>query len=459
MMMLLTILVMSGLFLTTTFSSRSLVSVHAEKRYLAARMVGEILGMRADQRGLELNTRNHQIAKVAQVKQSYRQHYANAVDALSAYQALGGSPEETSAVSEAHDALQAANNYVERLIPLCEAGDADGAAAVSAGNLVSPFDKAIKPANQLASFSDANLKTAIAAADSNSHWMMLGAAFTILIGLVTVGFTWYTLRTGAKKLLIISTTMATGAAQVASTSTQIAHTAQSLANEASQQAERVQSTAANSAQADAVATRTSSDSTTAVELVDRTMREVTQSVERVRTLSESMLRIEGTTKTITGILQTIEQIALQTNLLALNAAVEASRAGVAGAGFAVVADEVGRLAQLCTQSSTEMARQIADAAKSSSDGRRRVDDVTASIKAVHGCSTELKTLLTRVSSGAAAQSSNLHSINSEIGAMEQITQRTAAAAEESAAASGELSSQAGEMHLLADSLRGFVGAH
>ncbi|WCB94821.1 hypothetical protein DSM104299_03560 [Baekduia alba] len=48
---------------------------------------------------------------------------------------------------------------------------------------------------------------------------------------------------------------------------------------------------------------------------------------------------------VTGIVETIGEIAAQTNLLALNAAIEAARAGDEGRGFAVVAEEVRRLAE------------------------------------------------------------------------------------------------------------------
>ncbi|SEG66213.1 methyl-accepting chemotaxis protein [Bryocella elongata] len=457
-LMLVSILIMTGLFLASTVTSHSLIAVHAEKRYLAARMVGEILGMRADQRGLELNSRNHLPAKVIQVRDSFRAHHANVVAAQEAYAALGGTAEEVDALATAKAALAAANDYVERLIPLCEADDATGAAAISAANKVSPFDQAMAPANQLSSIANANLEAAAASADRNTRLMTEAATVTIVVGLVAMIWVWLTLRRGARRLLSISGDMETGASQVASASIQIAQTSQTLSGEASQQAEKVQSTSGSSSEADTVARRTSEDTSTAMQLLDETLTEVKRSVDRVGDLTASMARIETSTGTITSILAAIEKIAFQTNLLALNAAVEASRAGDAGAGFAVVADEVGRLAQLCTKASSEMAVQIDGASRTTREGRERVDAVTKSIGSVQRCSEQLRGLMARVSTGATLQSSNLHSIHSELSVMEQITLRTAAAAEQSAAASQELSSQASEMHDLARSLRGFVGA-
>ncbi|MEP7366645.1 MAG: methyl-accepting chemotaxis protein, partial [Acidobacteriota bacterium] len=170
----------------------------------------------------------------------------------------------------------------------------------------------------------------------------------------------------------------------------------------------------------------------------------------------AMSEINAQSGKISKIIKVIEEIAFQTNILALNAAVEAARAGEAGMGFAVVADEVRNLAQRSSQAAKDTSALIEESILKSHEGKVKVDLVTSAIRRITDDVERMNTLVAEVGKGSGEQSRGVEQVAHALTEMEQITQRTAADAEESAAAAEELNAQATAMRSIVAQLRAMV---
>jgi len=171
-----------------------------------------------------------------------------------------------------------------------------------------------------------------------------------------------------------------------------------------------------------------------------------------------MQEIGNSSNKIARIIKVIDEIAFQTNILALNAAVEAARAGEAGLGFAVVADEVRNLAQRCAQAARDTAGLIEDSIATSRDGNARLDQMAGHVRGMTENATQVKSLVDEVNIGSQEQARGMEQISRAVMQMEQVTQRTAASAEESASAGTDLNSHANGLRALVHEMREMVGA-
>jgi len=126
-------------------------------------------------------------------------------------------------------------------------------------------------------------------------------------------------------------------------------------------------------------------------------------------------------------------------------------------GFAVVAGEVRSLAQRSSQAAKETAAKIEGAISKSSQGveltlrvSRRFNDIVEKVR-------QVDRLVADVAGASQEQTQGIAQINVAVGQMDQVTQRNAASAEESAAAAEELRTQAAATKLCVNELLILVG--
>ena len=168
-------------------------------------------------------------------------------------------------------------------------------------------------------------------------------------------------------------------------------------------------------------------------------------VSDMNAMKTAMSDIKTSSDDIAKIIKTIDEIAFQTNILALNAAVEAARAGEAGAGFAVVADEVRNLAQRAAQAAKETAGKIEGAITKTAQGVQISQKVATSLEEIATRSRQVDELVVEIATASTEQNQGIGQVTQAVAQMDQVTQKNAANAEESASAAEELNAQAMSM--------------
>jgi methyl-accepting chemotaxis protein len=274
---------------------------------------------------------------------------------------------------------------------------------------------------------------------SRMAWLLFGIS-GLACGVAMV-LTFSVVRSISRPIQEIACGLAGASDQVHAGSAQVSQAAQALARDASAQAAALEETSASSQEISSMARRNAESSEGSSRHMGKTSEAVVDANRRIGEMTASMSQIKASSDKIAKIIKVIDEIAFQTNILALNAAVEAARAGEAGMGFAVVADEVRNLAQRSAQAARDTATLIEDSIQRTKDGAAKLEQVAQSIGEITGSSKAVAVLVDEVHAGSKEQVQGIDQIATALTQMEQLTQRAAAGAEESAAASEELAAQ------------------
>jgi methyl-accepting chemotaxis protein/methyl-accepting chemotaxis protein-1 (serine sensor receptor) len=340
---------------------------------------------------------------------------------------------------------------------MCAAGQLEQADEVRKNKQRPIADQMAKSADEILEISRGRLSAAVKSSTEDaarSRWLVIACIVVALsVGTLII----FVVRLVNRSLRQTAAELSEGAGQVASAAGQVSSSSQSLAQGSSEQAASLEETSASSEEIASMARKNSENSREAAGLVTGSQQKFVQTNHSLDQMVVAMGEINTQSDKIAKIIKVIDEIAFQTNILALNAAVEAARAGEAGMGFAVVADEVRNLAQRCAQAAKDTATLIEESIAKSNDGKVKVDQVAAAIRTITEESAKVKTLVDEVNLGSQEQARGIEQIGKAIIQMEQVTQKTAANAEESASAAEELNAQSETLKDIVERLTSMVG--
>jgi methyl-accepting chemotaxis protein len=267
------------------------------------------------------------------------------------------------------------------------------------------------------------------------------------------------LQTAFSALLRNTEQLDKASAELAELSGRVASASEKTSDSSSDMAASVEEMTASITQVGENAKETSKNAESVMELsqsgatiVNKTVVEMQNMSRAVQSSSETIAELGKQSEQISGIVQTIKDVADQTNLLALNAAIEAARAGEQGRGFAVVADEIRKLAERTTSATTEIAAMISaiqesahtavssmtHAATMVSEGVSLAEQAGEAIGKIAQGASQAQVRVADITAALSEQSSASHQIAEQVEKVAQATDENSEAAKSSSAAADNI---------------------
>ena len=429
----------------------------AKKQYLACTIDTEESNALAAERGLTVRALTKEQALMEKNNQDFAMAMENMKTSAAEIVPLIETDDGRRDLAELKKGMDKMQQNHQQLYALAASGKTSEAAAFLGQGVASDADAVAALTKSLVQQQNrmmADEQKSSQASVSQSRWLTtIIIGFSLLVAVVVV----FIVRQVNRDLRQAVTELSEGAGQTASAASQVSSSSQSLAQGSSEQAASLEETSASSEEINSMAQKNTENSKTASVEMAKAAQLIGDSNTRLADMVASMKDITDSSSKISKIIKVIDEIAFQTNILALNAAVEAARAGEAGMGFAVVADEVRNLAQRCAQAAKDTAALIEESIEKSTVGGRNLGLVVDGIQAITASATLVKTLVDEVNLGSQEQARGIEQVGKAIVQMEQVTQTTAANAEESAAAAEELNAQSEALNHVVERLTAMVG--
>jgi methyl-accepting chemotaxis protein len=225
-----------------------------------------------------------------------------------------------------------------------------------------------------------------------------------------------------------------GVHAVSGASTQMAAGSTDLRHRTEEQACSLQETAASMEELTATVRQNADNARAAARLAVEAADLAQRGGDVVGHVVDTMEKITQGSRLIGEMVGIIDGIAFQTNILALNAAVEAARAGSQGRGFAVVASEVRSLAQRSAHAAREIKGVIAESAARVEGGAALVSQAGSTMRDIVVQVRRVSDLVDDITSASVEQASGIAQVGQAVSQLDAVTQRNAAAVEESGSA-------------------------